>query len=469
MAEKYFLQNRWKLENKTLNYYGLRSGKNLFKNTVKLSAKEFRIISSLPKELDSFELKILNKFIGTQIVTEDKLIAVPKSLKEATFCKNCYANNFIIPGLKFNENGLCPMCETRKETDNLLSVVPIIEEIPRSKKSRFDVALFYTGGKDSTFLLYYLAKIKKLRVLALTWEIPFISDSAKQSIENAKKNFDNVEFINRKICDNDLRKIYKKLYSLSKNTCACPSLAYILFYPELVSNKIPYFMAGNEPVQMLGLYYNHMTPKFIYSLDKNRSLMTLINIGRILTLRPPFRTGQLQTIMTMRQLSRKNSSVMDFIGYSNPLVSNIITAIGEVPELLPPFKKAVNYSSRTGNIPAFVHLDFDKICGGKYDWKDVKNILTEECGWVPPSSDKKSLHTSCCIERCKDHSQFVKFYNCESKMIPFSALEISLASRSNLTSKEEIMYEMEHFLGFSLEELPECSIMCDYLKGNQNE
>ena len=227
MAENYFLQNRWKLENKTLNNYGLRSGKNLFKNTVKLSAKEFRIISSLPKELDSFELKILNKFIGTQIVTEDKLIAVPKSLKEATFCKNCYANNFIIPGLEFNENGLCPMCETRKETDNLLSVVPIIEEIPRSKKSRFDVALFYTGGKDSTFLLYYLAKIKKLRVLALTWEIPFISDSAKQSIENAKKNFDNVEFINRKICDNDLRKIYKKLYSLSKNTCACPSLAYI--------------------------------------------------------------------------------------------------------------------------------------------------------------------------------------------------------------------------------------------------
>ena len=86
MAEKYFLQNRWKLENKTLNYYGLRSGKNLFKNTVKLSAKEFRIISSLPKELDSFELKILNKFIGTQIVTEDKLIAVPKSLKENVLC-----------------------------------------------------------------------------------------------------------------------------------------------------------------------------------------------------------------------------------------------------------------------------------------------------------------------------------------------------------------------------------------------
>ena len=49
-------------------------------------------------------------------------------------------------------------------------------------------------------------------------------------------------------------------------------------------------------------------------------------------------------------------------------------------------------------------------------------------------------------------------------MIPFSALEISLASRNGLNSREEIMFEMENFLGFSLEELPECSIMCEYIK-----
>jgi hypothetical protein len=116
------------------------------------------------------------------------------------------------------------------------------------------------------------------------------------------------------------------------------------------------------------------------------------------------------------------------------------------------------------NFAPFVHLDFDDICGGKYDWKNVKTILTEECGWVPPSSDKKALHTSCKVERCKDHSQFLRFYNCESKMIPFSALEISLASRNRLNSKDEIIYEMENFLGFSLEELPECSIMCDFMK-----
>ena len=207
-----------------------------------------------------------------------------------------------------------------------------------------------------------------------------------------------------------------------------------------------------------------MSPKFVYTLSENKALSFFINLGRILTLKPPLKNGQLQTLMTMGQLSRKNGAIMDFFGYSNPLVSNIVKAISEVPELMPPFKKAIRVSSRSGNIPAFVHMDFDEICGGKYDWKNVKNILVEECGWVPPSSDKKSLHTSCKIERCKDHSQFIRFYNCESKMIPFSALEISLAGRNRLNSKDEIIYEMEHFLGFSLDELPECSVMCDYIK-----
>ena len=404
----------------------------------------------------------MKPLIGTQIVDENHLIETPKSIREAHFCKNCAANDFIIPGLEFDENGLCPMCQTADEVKNLKSVVPLIDDIPHSKKSRFDVALFYTGGKDSTFLLYYLAKVKKLRVLALTWEIPYISESAKRSIENAKKYFPNVEFIIRKIDDDDLRKIYRKLYELSENTCACPSLAYIIFFPELVANNVPYFMAGNEPVQMLGLYYNHMTPKFVYGLENNKALSAIINIGRIITLRPPLKKGQLQTLTSMRQLARKNSFVMDFFGYSNPLVSNIVKAIHEVPELLIPFKKAIRVSSRTGNIPAFVHMDFDDISEGKYDWNKTKKILTEECGWVPPKENKKALHTSCKIERCKDHSQFVRFYHCRSKMIPFSSLEISLASRNSLASKDDIIYEMENLLGFSLDEIPECALMHEF-------
>lgn len=460
----YFLQSRWKLEGNQLVYYGLRNKENLFKNTIKISRNQRQIISSLPKELSENELRLLGKLLKNQVVTEDKIRKIPKSINEATFCKNCSANDFIIPGIEFDENGLCPMCQTIDDTNELKSIVPIVKEIKKTKNSRFDVALFYTGGKDSTYLLYYLAKVKKLRILAMTWEIPYMSESARQSIENAKKHFDNVDFITRTVKQEDLKKIYKKLYEISENTCACPSLAYVLFYPEMVANRVPLFMVGNEPAQMLGLYYNSMAPKTAYTFWQNRFLQTLVNIGRVLTLHPPLKTGQFHTLAVMKQLAKGDNLIKKLSGYSDELVSNIVTAINEVPQLLKPLKRSIRQSSRTGNIPAFVHLDFDEISGGSYNWRKIKDTIVNECGWVAPKDDGKGLHTSCKIEKCKEHSQFVRFYNCRSRMIPFSAVEISLASRNRNLSREEAISDIENSLGFSLDEIPETEIMCNFFR-----
>ena len=459
----YYIQTRWKLENGKLYYYGLRNAPDLFRNEIKVSKRQARILATLPRQLEPQELSLLGKLIGKQVVTEQERKYIPKNLSEATFCRCCCANDFIIPGIEFDGNGLCPMCQTAEEVKDLKSIVPLLDEIPRSKKSRFDVALFYTGGKDSTYMLYYLSKVKGLRVLALTWEIPYISESAAKSIENAKKAFDNVEFITRTVNRNDLKKIYKKLYLLSGNTCACPSLAYLLFYPELVANKVPYFAAGNEPVQMLGLYYNHIAPKIAYTFSKNRFLTFVLNLGRILTLHPPLKQGQFQTLMTMKQLAYGDNPIKRLSGYENELVSNVVKAIHAVPEILTPFKKSIRRSSWSGNVPAFIHIDFDKISGGKYDWNAVKSILVNECGWIAPEDENKALHTSCKIEKCKDYTQFLRFYNCQSKMIPFSALEFALSSKNCGRIKEESLYEMEHLLGFSLDEVSECAIMRQFI------
>lgn len=460
----YDIQSRWKLENNILRYYGLRNQPYLFNNTVKLSKKQIEIIKKLPCDLSTEEVKLLNDLAGVQIVERDKKKAIPQSLDEARFCKTCVANDFIIPGIEFDSEGKCTICQSAGSTQDLKSVVPVMNTFPRSKKSRFDIAVFYTGGKDSTYLLYYLSKVLKLRVLALTWEIPYMSDSAGKSIENAKKMLDSVEFISRKVANDDLRKIYSKLYALSENTCACPSLAYVLFYPELVANKVPYFVAGNEPAQLLGLYFNHMAPKIAYTFAENKLLNTIFNIGRVLTLRPPLKKGQFHTLTTMKQLAYGDNPIKNLLGYSNQLVYNVCEAINEVPNITKPLKKAIRTSSRTGNIPAFVQVDFDDICGGTYEWRKIKETIITECGWVPPEQNDKGLHTSCKIEKCKEHSQFVRFYHMRSTMIPFSALEIALASRNKNLSRDEALAELNESLGFSLNEIPECSIMKEYFE-----
>ncbi len=456
------LQSRWQLEGKILKYYGLRNRKNMFNNTLRLSKKQLGVIERLPCVLSDEELSVIRPLLGVQVVDEAEKRVIPRSLDEARFCKCCVANDFIIPGMEFDSDGKCPMCQTADIVKDLKSVTPVMNRFPRSKKSRFDVALFYTGGKDSTYLLYYLSKICHLRVLALTWEIPYMSDSARKSIENAKVAFDSVEFITRRVSNEDLRKMYTKLYSLSGNTCACPSLAYVLFYPELVINKIPYFVAGNEPAQMTGLYYNHMAPSIAYTFADNKALNLLFNIGRAIALRPPLKRGQFQTLATMKQLAYGDNLFKNLAGYKNLLVSNIVEAIGEIPEITSPLKRAIKSSSRSGNIPAFVHVDLDEICGGVYDWRKIKDVITDECGWVAPDQTDKGLHTSCKIEKCKEYSQFIRFYNMESTMIPFSALEISIASRKNNLSRADALAELKESLGFSLSEIPECCIMKEY-------
>ena len=464
MNQECVLQNRWSIKGNRLVYYGMRVKPYFLKNHIRISSKARSILEQMPKPLDETEMKTISRLIKQQIVVNLKdLKQTPKTLSEEHFCKQCVANDFIITGLELNSEGLCPMCETAEETKDMHSILPLKTDIEKNPSGRFDVAVFYTGGKDSSYLLYYLAKVKNLRVIAYTWDMPFMTQNAKQSIENAKKKLTNVEFVSRQMSINDLKQIYRHLYSTENNPCACPSLAYALFYPDMVDEGIPYFVLGNEPVQMLGIYYNRLTPKAGYNLRYHRLLNVLISVGRVLTLRKPLKLGQMHTLMTMRQLAYGDSKIKTWAGYNSELVTHVSDALRSLPSMVKPLRRAIRRSNWSGNIPRLVHIDFDEIFDGGYNWIKTKDLLVKELGWVGPVAKEKSLHTSCLIETCKEQSQFKRFYMMEFENIPFSAIEISLASSRKNSSREEAMEELEKHLGFSLDEVPSCQYVKDFL------
>ncbi|TVP94198.1 MAG: hypothetical protein EA374_07195 [Acholeplasmatales bacterium] len=460
------LQNRWIYEAGVLKYYGMRNRPNLFQNTLRVPKSVRVLFASLPKTLSPEEKRKLSGWLDAGIIVEDsRQKTTPETLEKAQFCTGCVANDFMIPGLEFNDAGLCPMCQSVDLTTTFTSVLPVKKTFEHAKNSRFDIALFYTGGKDSSYLLHYLSKVLKLRVLALTWEIPFMSDSARQSIEAAKLRCPNVEFVTRKISDDDLRRIYRDLYQRAGNTCACPSLAYIVFFPDLVAERVPYFVAGNEPAQMLNLYFNHFAPPLAFSNRVHRMLLGVTNLFRVLTLRPPLKSGQMQSLVTMKQLAYGDPWFKRWSSYDQEILTHILASFDTVPHLLDPLKRAIKKASRSGKVPAFVHIDMADIAEGEaYDWRYVKRVITESLGWVGPEVDK-GLHTSCKIERCKDFTQFRRFYDMKSQMIPFSAIELSVASQARHTDKDQAMTEIRKHLGFCLEGVPECRFMHDYLEG----
>lgn len=459
---KYVLQSRWKLKGNQLIFFGMHNKNNLFKNKLSLHPFQIDIVASLPKVLTVREKRSLASLLNNAVVKEKDYRKVAASLDEARFCARCVANDFMIPGLEFDKEGLCPMCQTAELQKQLTSLVPQVATIPPTKEADYDVALFYTGGKDSSYLLYLLSEKMNLRVLALTWEIPFMSENAKASIEAAKQRFPAVRFVQKALTVKEGHSFYHKLYELSGTMCACPSLAYVLFYPDLVAQNIPYLVVGNEPIQMMGFYYNQLAPLIAYQFPNRKGLNTLLNMARVLQGRPRYQMGQFQTLATMRQLAYGDPWFKKHSRYNHDLTKHIVASLQTLPHLLEPLKNAIKHSSKTGRIPRFVQLDFEKV-DQAYNWKAIQETIQKECGWIAPVGQQQ-LHTSCVLESCKANIQYRQFYHMESSLIPFSALEIALASAHNLINKEEALLEIRQ-AGFHLEPKEACTLMHRYLEG----
>jgi hypothetical protein len=425
-------------------YFGIRKQPNVNKNIVRLNKKEVIFFENFLRDKYDTNDKTFNKFLRAEIiVTENNYLTTPKTLDEAVFCKTCIANNYIIPGIEFDIDGLCPICADKDKplNDSILPVKNTFNEA--DKKGRFDVALFYTGGKDSTYLLYYLSENLGLKVLALTLEIPSLSNNARQSIENAKHIFKNAEFVSRSIAEADLNAMYKKLFELQNNICACISIAHAIFYPLLVSERIPYLVLGNEPAQMSGLYYNRVGPKIAYLYRKYKVFGIILNIGRLCILKKPLRSGQREMLLLVKQLAYGDHFVKKISGFKNQLISNVFEAMDCVPNMKITLRNAIERSDRMARMPSLIHIDMNKISeNGIYDHEKIKSFIINECGYVAPERKTKSMHSSCSLEAAKDYSQFVNFYNMESQMIPFSALELIIASSQKNLDRETALAEL---------------------------
>lgn len=100
------------------------------------------------------------------------------------------------PGVKFDNNQICNYCyyyDIQKERE--MEVKKIIEKevidlinASKNQKNNYDCIVAYSGGKDSTFLLYYLKEKFNLKILAHTLDNGFISKTTLKNIKIITKN-----------------------------------------------------------------------------------------------------------------------------------------------------------------------------------------------------------------------------------------------------------------------------------------
>ncbi|HDS45786.1 MAG TPA: hypothetical protein ENN68_06815 [Methanomicrobia archaeon] len=105
-------------------------------------------------------------------------------------CSNCILpGNY--PGITFNEEGVCNHCVAYKEREYLgkdILKAEIDSFLTNTKKSDrnkdYDCVIGISGGRDSSYLLYYLVKEMDLRVLAYSVDNGVIPEQTKLNMKN---------------------------------------------------------------------------------------------------------------------------------------------------------------------------------------------------------------------------------------------------------------------------------------------
>jgi len=86
-----------------------------------------------------------------------------------------------------DDNGICQHCNTYKRVDylGLEELKKRIEPaLSMNRSERYDCVVGFSGGRDSTYLLWYIVKVLNLRPLAVFADDLFIPEIAHRNMEN---------------------------------------------------------------------------------------------------------------------------------------------------------------------------------------------------------------------------------------------------------------------------------------------
>ncbi len=285
-------------------------------------------------------------------------------------CKRC-----LLPETQetivFDEEGICNVCrqnEVKKQIDWVVKKKELTELIEEYRgKYDYDCIIPYSGGKDSTFTLYYLVKEYNVKPLVVSFDHGFFRPTTLENTERTMKKL-GVDYLKFK----PNWKVVKKLMleSLRRKGDFCWHCHTGVFsYPMhvAIAFKIPLVLWG-EPSAEYTSYYNYDEVEEVDEKRFNR----FVNLG----ITAEDMVGMLDKTVSERDLK---------------------------PFTYPPLKElmAINYRS---------------VCLGSYIPWDVKKqaeIINKELGWkgeevegIPGEYYYEKVE--CAMQGVRDYLKYIK-------------------------------------------------------------
>lgn len=172
-------------------------------------------------------------------------------------CTRCL-NDKTIKQIHFDKKGVCNYCNSYQkilpQLENVNYLSMLFQNKIKNHTHSYDVALGFSGGKDSTYVLYQLIHKYKLKVITYTLDNGFLSLEAKNKINRLVKEFGVPhEYVT---CDMSiLKKMYKVMVEKYLSPClACSFLGYAVMLNYATKVDAAIGIHGRSRAQMFRNY-----------------------------------------------------------------------------------------------------------------------------------------------------------------------------------------------------------------------
>ncbi|MFX0177034.1 MAG: hypothetical protein ACFE85_12490 [Candidatus Hodarchaeota archaeon] len=208
--------------------------------------------------------------------------------EEQVICKECILLDGFL-GISINpETGLCSYCEDpnyktvnwwkttitdemhQKALQDWNSVIQKMQST--SGKKKYDCIVGYSGGKDSTALLYTIVNDYHLNPLAITVDTGFVPETAFENVRDTLEKI-KVDHVIIDAAQETFTKLYRYLFSnigvnelcLTRNLCDnCGDLVHSLVVREAINRNIDLILFGYSPDEIRRYFYEIPQHEFTY-------------------------------------------------------------------------------------------------------------------------------------------------------------------------------------------------------------
>jgi hypothetical protein len=315
-------------------------------------------------------------------------------------CASCILPD-TVPGVTFNAQGICSLCEEAARAPEPIPPTGAEGEArflkalaPRSRSADYDCLCLYSGGKDSTFMLYVLAKRLKLRVLALTLDNWFLSPQTLTNIKTTLQHLEGVDHILLKPAWRLVQKSFQAGFAFEPGTP--------------MGDKA--FMVGHACFSCFGLI-----TACAGRLAIEKGIRNIV---------PGTTPGQMQQKNLRDLRSRYRSAGQAFRSITLPLMRELGR---QDPELKARFHVKwweMLRVPRLNLVPFYDHL--------RYDEHEVLRTVERELGWVRPRD------TDSCSTNCQLNALGIYIHRKKYGLSPYT-IPLAHEVRIGLLSREEAL------------------------------